>query len=685
MPEAYIVRFKVLKVESAELQDGRQYTVAYRRGETSRSSPCYVAEGGVVDFSAMPEGAAIVHFKSGGPRFLPKWITIRLEEYVRGRPRRVVGETQVDCAELLGLHSLTASARRRVMFEINGSPAQMVVALLVYPEKHPALSFGDVAPAAAKEDSAGGERSGEIKRMTRGEAMTLLISLEAMLERRREGGEPAGSAASPLERRLAELEERRRSLAGVEGMAAAVVKQRVEGVVGAQFLAFSRRHRANYVGEVAAYLRQLALTSGLPLTADISEAAVTDTEGARERLQRINTRIDALTGQVRTLEEQQQSLGRLQGRTDVTNELCAIQNKVEGLQSQIALLLKTRAALEGLVRGKGTEATPVGREVQEIRQRLRALAAEEAQLQEQVRRMMNVAGTHVLKWARSKNPPTEDTFTDLATLLAAEPSQAQKQETASQKELGAVERQQLIEALSNAAKPAAPPEKPAASSGAAGPARPQKEEMLGAKGLPSVGDFGGSATKEEAEKAAATPKEAKVAEKHVDPFMSDLRSDMFAPSPPKEPETKKPKLPEFDFGAPLDEDADAGLTQAAAGGGYAIFSMDAHETEPHPAAPPVVEVVAVDDDFMYDFRPTAAAGAKPFTIEFEDPSFFNGLEEGAAAKTPALTFDSGSPHLRDTSSSSTRQLPAYNFGPDSTPKESTTKSSSQLPKYDFGS
>ncbi|RNF08197.1 hypothetical protein TraAM80_03053 [Trypanosoma rangeli] len=682
MPETYIVRFKVLKVESAALRDGRQYTVAYRRGETVRSSPCYIAGGGVVDFSLMPEGAAIVHFKSGAPRFMPKWITFRLEEYMRGQPRKVIGETQVDCAELLGLHSITASAQRQMEFEINGTSAQMVVALLVYPEKHPPLSFRGVVPAIANDAQSGGAKNDGVKRMTRGEAMTLLISLEAMLERRREGN-PKKEDASPLERRLAELEERRRSLSSVDGMAAAVVKQRVEGVVGAQFLALSRKYRDNYVGEVAAYLRQCAVTSGLSLTTDISEEAVTDTEGARERLQRINTRIDDLMSQVRTLEEEQKSLARMQSRADVTNELCAILNKVETLQSQINLLLKTRTALEDVIRGKGMDATPVGREVQEIRQRLRTLTAEETQLQEQVRRMMNVTVTHVLKWARGKNPPTEDLSSDVATLFATGPSQAQWQKTSS-KELSAEERRQLVEALSNVTKPLSPPEKPEASSKAEGTAMPPMKELFGAKGLPSVGDFGASASKEK-EDAPTSSQGTKTAEKHLDPFIPDLKSDMFAPTLAEGQERNKATLPEFDFGATLDRDAGAELAMGSgSSGAYAMFSNDTHESALVPTAPPVEDLIAIDDDPMYEFRPTAKdTGTIPLTIEFEDSSFFNNLEGEAAAKGPALTFELGSHHSRN-SNSGNSQLPTYSFGPDGAAKGGRTTDHSGLPKYDFG-
>ncbi|EKF98174.1 hypothetical protein TCSYLVIO_010932 [Trypanosoma cruzi] len=684
MPESYIVRFKVLKVESAALVDGRQYTISYRRGETSRSTPCYIAEGGAVDFSTMPEGAAIVHFKSGGARFLPKWITFRLEEYIRGRPRRMIGETQLDCAELLGLRSITASARRRVIFSVYGASAQMVVALLVYPANHPALSFGDIASTTGSDGQRNKTKNGEVKRMTRGEAMTLLISLEAMLERRRKE-EPKGKEPSNLERCLAELEERRRSLTGVDGMATAVVKKRAEDVVAAQFLALSRKYRANYAGEVAAYLRQLAVTSGLPLTADISEEASPDVEGARERLQRINARIDTLSGQVRKLEEEQLSLGRQQNRTDMKDELCGITNKMEALQSQIQLLLKTRTALEETIRGKGPDGTPIGREVHDIRQRIRALTEEEAKLREQVRRMMNVASIHVLKWARSKNPPLEDIQTDLAALFAADaPSQEAKQEKSAPKVLSSEERGQLVEALSNVAKVSAPPVRSEVSSEMEEPPsrQPQQQvDLFGATGLPSVGDFGGSATKKGRNESTTFSKTDKDAEKHVDPFISDLKSDMFAPSAVSEHKKDTSKVHEFNFGATAEEDT--GAVGVGGSSEYATFFKDVHDAAMDSGTPPVVDLVSIENDPMYDFHPPPeAVSTKPFTIEFEESPLYHGLDGDAATNPPAFTFE---PEGHQSTNSNTHALPTYSFGPDSATKNSRTANAPRLPTYDFGS
>ncbi|KEG12925.1 hypothetical protein DQ04_01331120 [Trypanosoma grayi] len=692
MPETYIVRFKVLALECTSMPNGQQYTITYRRGETYRSTPCYIAEDGVVNFSPMPEGAAILHFKSGGPRFLPKWITFRVEEYTRGRPRKPVGETQLDCSEVLGLRSITASATRRVTFDMYGTPAQMVVAVLLYPEGHAALSFGNLLQSSSASSSppvgtAGKARqqqqqqqnlrgNGEIKHMARGEAMTLLISLEAMLERRRAESAAGKSDESPLQRRLAELEERRRALTGVEGMATTVVTQRVEDVVSAQFLALSRMCRANYVGEVAAYLRQVAVTSGVPLTYDISEDAIADTESARERLQRINARIDTLMQQVRKLEEEQEALGRMQGRADVTNELCAILTKVETLQSQIQLLIRSRVSLEDVVRGKGIGSTPIGCEVKEIRDRLRTLTSEEQELRERIRRMTAVAAKHVLKWARGKNPPIEDVRTDLSTLFAQAPAMP----ATVQKEVNAEQRRQIMEALANVAEKPTTQARSGTSSDAEGEAKPPREDLFGATGLPSMNDFDGQERKAKSGETSAKP-----AEKHADPFMAGLRSDMFESSPQHEQRKgeDKPKLPVFDFGATEDGDGEAADTK-----GYAVglFASGTQENALASSGAPAIQVVSIDDDPMYDFRPPPdVANTKPITFEIDDSSFHQAVAEFGAVKPPMYSFGSESQPADGAKGSGPAALPTYNFGSDSATKNSGSGSAAGLPLYNFGS
>ncbi|KAH9584066.1 hypothetical protein LSM04_006154 [Trypanosoma melophagium] len=701
MPETYIVRFKVLTLECTSLSNGQQYTITYRRGETYRSTPCYVADGGVVDFSAMPEGSAIVHFKTGGVRFHPKWITFRVEEYVRGHPRKTVAETQLDCAAVLGVHNTTAAATRRVSFDMYGSPAVMVVAILLYPEGHPPLSFAGLLNSNSNSNSRSGEgrrlraAGGEVKKFTRGEAMTLLISLETMLERRRAEAAVGGSAGtaqmmeSPLQKRVAELEERRRCITGVEGMATTVVTKRVVDLVAAQFIALSRKYRANYVGEVAAYLRQMAVTNGVPLTADISAEAAPDAEGARERLQRINARIDTLVEQTRKLEEEREALARLQGRADVTNEMCAILTRVETLQSQMQLLIKSRVALEDAVRANGFNDTPVGREVQEIRARIKFLAGEEEQLQGRIRRMTAVAATHVLRWARSKNPPT-DVQTDFASLFAP----INQQEKKVQKNPTAGQQQKILEALSNVAKPSAPPVHSRTSSEAEESPKNTHAEMFGAKGLPSMNDFAGSQKKatrdaDKKKNSFSSPSPSpSPSDKYVDPYIHDLGKDMFAPKSGGEDQgnekDKRSNKYEFNFGSAPDDESDTDDTRGHA---YSMFGTNAPESSPDTsAAPPAVQITSIDDDPMYDFRPpTDSTNNKPLLFEIDDSSFSQAIEQMTATKPSPYNFLTDVKKARESDDGSPRVLPTYNFGSENTSKNDESSTTARMPTYNFGS
>ncbi|KAH8607979.1 hypothetical protein ERJ75_001319000 [Trypanosoma vivax] len=425
MPESYIVRFKVLTVECPLLTQGQQYTITYRRGETYRSTPCYMASTGFVDFSAMPEGSALVHFKNGGLRFLPKWITLRVEEYTRSRARKGVGETKVDCAEVLGLYERAAAAKRRVNFNLYGTAAAMTIGLLVYPETHAPLSFSSIIPQPQSGDVA--QQSGsamsdpDLKRLSNRDAVALLLKLEGLLERRRVDEVHRRSEMSPLELRVSELEERRRSFSSVEGMATQVVEKRTSGLAAMRFMVLSRKWRSNYTGDVAAYLRQIAVASGVPLTADISPYlsafatdGVIDPETARARLQRIDDRIKLLSEQGQQLELEKLKLMDSQGqmgRNNFSEALQGVQTKISALESQKKLLMRSRDPLEKVSVCLTEDSSPLAREVREIGARIQALTAEESRLRESVASMTAVAVNHVLKWARGKNNSCESIHT----------------------------------------------------------------------------------------------------------------------------------------------------------------------------------------------------------------------------------------------------------------------------------
>ncbi|CCW71412.1 unnamed protein product [Phytomonas sp. Hart1] len=511
MPQlTHILRFKVLAVECGVLQTGQQYTIYYRRGDTRRSTPCYTARNGLVDFSPMPEGASVIHFKSGtvGRRFAPKYILFRLEEYIVGVPRRTVCETNVDCGNVLGPYDNAGSGVIEAPIQIYGVSAKMKVAILVYPENGLPLSFDLILkpqPPGPVEGSVG-----KVSVMSRGEAMTLLISLETMLERKKQANAealPPTAARSAL--KLRELEEKRNELTGVEGMASKAITARCQDVVKAQFVALARQFRANYVGATAAYLRQMALMSGV-LRGD--PTAMKSEHALREQTARTTSRIDDLRQQIHQLELDQLSLGRIQHKTDVTAELMANLEKVDSLTGQIRILEQTQETNEKALSSRDSSTTPLGREVKRINDHIDALASEQEQLRGQVRHMVSSAAAHVLSWARSKNPPQAEVRNDAAI-------------------------DNLFRDTGEAKLSTEPPRKGMAGSNPKSMALPQRaqsrsssehrtpNDAFNPKDLPSMGDFRENETQHRKEK----PGDAKP--QYPDPLKpTGLNTDMFAQS-----------------------------------------------------------------------------------------------------------------------------------------------------------
>lgn len=670
MPEAHIVRFKVITVECASMPKEQHYTITYIRGDTNCSTPCYVAENGVVDFSSMPEGAAIVHFKNGKMRFLPKWITFRIEEFTRGQPRKTVGETQLDCAEVLGMRNFSAAATRRLTFTMYGVAAHMEVALLVYPENHPPLSFGTLVPSQAKGDRNPTPAGKDVRRMTRSEAMRLLISLEALLEKHRPDVAAGKEGVSPLEQRLAQLEERRRTLSSVEGMATAVVKKRTEDVVAAQFVALSRKHRANFVGQVAAYLRQLAVTSGVSLTSDISEENVPNIDVSRERLQRINARIDNLTQQIQKLEEVQKVLEATHTRNsagaDVTSELAATVSKMETLRSQINLLTKSRASLEDVINNKNSNNTQIACEVQEIRSRIQALINEEKSLRENARRMSVIAANHVLKWARGKNAPVEDTHTDLTSLFGVTTNKEEKTEDV----IAAESRSRILGAMSDIGKAISAEVKTDILK------RNKESRKLSEK---EASEALVSNSMEDTNYTAAGVGKIDP----DDPLISDLGSHMFASSPHKESKNGNAhnSMPVLNFGSSSEADESTEANTATAEN--KMFSSATMRGRRGSGGFPVADMVSIEDDPMYELGSTAKLTQHNPLIEIDDSSFFQTFGGDTHAKKNVTLSSDGS--LRGKGAVDVEPWPAYNFGTNNTTAKKQDKNESKLPMYDFGS
>ncbi|KAK7196307.1 hypothetical protein NESM_000566800 [Novymonas esmeraldas] len=701
--ESHVLRFKVVAVECAALPNGQQYTIMYHRGDTNRSTPCYTAQSGVINFAAMPEGAAVVHFKSGhGVRFAAKFIRFMVEEYTRGMPRRLVGETEVDCTQVLKGYSNSGSGIISVVFRLYGTTAKMKVAVLVYPESAPPLSFDgliDSADAAA----APPPPPQTVKVMTRNEAMMILMGLEAMLERRRtmeaEGQRPPQSRE---EKKLAELEERRKALVGSEGLATEVIRARCEEVVAAQYTALARKHRNNFIGQTAAYLREMAITSGEDFAGD--DAAGNEST-ALEQLNRVNRSIEDVQEQLKKLEQEQTALGRIQHKVDVTAELCANLDKVTALQQKTQLLQQSRTALTEAVRKQAAKKdTPLAREVAAINARIAALTAEQQQMKPKIEHMVGVAASHAVKWARSKNPPEPDikSRTDASRTTAGGNGRntvddlfsdaGKPQKSKEQAMLDDTQRKQVVEALKGLRATAPPPtaHSPTSASSSSGHRTPR--DLFADSGLPTMGDFSGASKRKEEGAGAGKKKEAAAAAEattktvHEDPLRpSGLGMDMFSAKPPapaaaaaagqaglpsmndfmQPSASSRQQEPQsmFDFGAILQ--ASPAPAQSLGGGGFVLEPQrpDPPAATAAAATPPAV-TVAYDKandpyyDEMDDFTVSPGANGdgtnNPYSA-LEITSGFGGFGDDTASPPPRASASPSPGYVAP--------RPTFDFGP----------------------
>ncbi|KAG5488352.1 uncharacterized protein JKF63_07947 [Porcisia hertigi] len=711
--ETHVLRFKVISVECSSLPNGQQYTIMYHRGDTNRSTPCYAAQGGVINFATMPEGAAVVHFKSGrgNGRFAPKYIRFMLEEYTRGMPRRLVGETEVDCTQVLKGLSTSGSGLLTVVFRLYGTTAKMKTAVLVYPEHAVPLTFdGLIDPS----EVAATPPPQTVKVMGRSEAMMVLMGLETLLERRRTM-EAEGKTApkSREEQKLAELEERRKALVGSEGLAKEVIQVRCEEIVAVQYIALARKHRNNFIGQTAAYLREMALSSGEDF---MDDDVSSNNSTTLEQLNRVNRGIEVVQEQMKKLNEQQVSLGRIQEKVDVTAELCANLERVAALQQKMQLLQQSRTALvEAVKKLSAKRDTPLAQEVAAINARIAALNAEQQQMKPRIQHMSAVAAINVVKWARSKNPPVPDVtnipdslrVTDINGRNAVDDlfRDTGDPKRSNETTLDDVQRKQVVEALKGL-KATAPPSatgSPTSMSSSSGHRTPR--DLFADAGLPSAGDF--SINKANEDGAAGNKASEKSA--HKDPLKpSGLGIDMFSAQPAPAPTAAaKAGLPAvsdfthsplssrergaesiFNFGAILQASS---ASPQMGGGGFVLELQQPDAPTASPAVPATTGAYNKKDDPYYDemddFTVAPDAGENNTYGTVEITGGFLGFGDDMNAQQPAVaaasplsgyvaprpTFDFGAGAVDSSSTNTDRNgsnnpysgisnLPTYNFG-----------------------
>lgn len=461
---SHICRFKVLSVKSPDLVDDLGYLIHYIRGGTDRTSPTSPAKNGEVDFSKMPEGSAVLHFKTGrsvpGCPYAPKYITFQVLEYFSNAPSRTVGETTVDCTPIIAKDPMLKSAQglQRVKFRLYGKPdAEMTVAILVYSKGLPHLQFdslieewrklrkpGSESPATHQTIRGKNEVQPEkekeqekIRVMEKEEAKTLLISLEALQERQSRSGLGTIEAFPELTAEIEQLESKRKTLVGSEGLANKVVQGRCHGCVAAQFRELHYRYRANFIGTTAAYLRQMALTDHyVPKEEEImdflkeqtgeknSERAGKEKTELKQKMENVEKQLNILRTEKESVERKLQQLqlgGNIEKHMPLILTTSSLLDKLDhdikvqedskaSLEKQLQSL-PARAVVKAqpLPNVTKQDASLIEAEIMEIKERIRSLKASELETNKKINRMKSVAITHIIAWARTKGALQKET------------------------------------------------------------------------------------------------------------------------------------------------------------------------------------------------------------------------------------------------------------------------------------
>lgn len=487
---SHICRFKVLSVTSPHVIDNQGYLIHFVRGETDRVSPTFVAKNGEIDFSKMPEGSAVLHFKSGndvpGCPYAAKLIQFEVSEYFPSSPRRTVGMAIVNCTPIIAKDPFLRSAQGLVTqkFRWNSTHyAEMTVAILVYEKGMAHLQFdplilewnkkrknnGDpkksLSPTSTKNQAKISKEPPQekLRVMAREEANTLLISLEALQERQSRSGQDSVSAFPELTAEIEKLEEKRKTLVGSEGLANKIIQTRCNGCVSAQFRELHYQYRGNFIGATAAYLRNMALMHHyVPNEKKILEflkSVNPETKSPKneqnkkaEQTQAIEDIDKQLLGVQKEKETVEKKLNELQMSGNIENNMPHIlsnSSRLDRLEQDMRKLENSKATLVKKALAASTipktskkssvpdakkDSLPIESEVTEIKERIKMLNAKELESRKKINRMISVAITHIIAWARTKGmeeksaplpPSVDDLFSDppASKSSAAAPSQ----------------------------------------------------------------------------------------------------------------------------------------------------------------------------------------------------------------------------------------------------------------------
>lgn len=504
---SHICRFKVLSVTSPHLVENQGYLIHFVRGETDRVSPTFVAKNGEIDFSKMPEGSAVLHFKSGndvpGCPYAAKLIQFEVSEYFPTAPRRTVGMTIVNCTPIIAKDPYLKSAQGLVTqkFRWNGTHyAEMTVAILVYAKGMGHLKFDPLIEEWKRKGKRNSESKkslsptsiknqakiqkeppqGKLRVMAREEANTLLISLEALQERQSRSGQNSVGAFPELNAEIEKLEEKRKTLVGSEGLANKIIQTRCSGCLSAQFRELHYQFRGNFIGATAAYLRNMALMNHyVPNEEEIQEflkSRTTENNTAKNgnekksgQMQAIENTDKLLLGVLKEKERVEKKLNELQMSGNIEKcmpQILSNSSLLDKLEQDARVLENSKAELVKKAQAASTTATsskrssapgakkdalPIESEITDINERIKVLNAKELESRKKINRMISVAITHIIAWARAKEkeeksaplpPCVDDLFSDppISNSSAEDPSQTTQPQS---------ERDALLNAFNN--------------------------------------------------------------------------------------------------------------------------------------------------------------------------------------------------------------------------------------------
>ncbi|CUG87714.1 Hypothetical protein, putative [Bodo saltans] len=388
----YNVQFKILHIESPALLSGASYSIGWRRGSYRGNTQPFACDSGVVTLN-MPMATAVVHFKhnesgsKGYGKFQSKYLTFNIEEHARGSTK-IVGMLEFDVANCLRGSETSAHVVKEAGFRMGGLGAKIDVEVILYPQGSapPASSTAgarlvegrqgtsammptttstptNTAPPAAapsfssapapstvstgRVTKAGG--GGGRKTLTRDEALTLLLSVEGLLEQSGAAAaktQYSGEDAETLDRQIQDLQRRvdeaRGRLDAKKMLQQAALEVATAGAFtypGTQFRQLEELPDAKrYSTEVTQYLDALHRQHS-------ATAQRVSADGMPSTLAEVQVRIESTRQDLARLQRDQDELSHLQLRRDVSDEAIRVLGKIQAKEDQLAKLQKHKDIL----------------------------------------------------------------------------------------------------------------------------------------------------------------------------------------------------------------------------------------------------------------------------------------------------------------------------------------------------